>query len=664
MRSRLLKLAGSAARLFGVVALASVLPAAPARARQASTAQAPPAASAPATPAPSAAAPSGPWTQAVPRIPRQTPVAKTPPAGPAARTPRPPAPTRVAPPAPAAAPRQVVTVVHRLGGWKLLMWLAAAGPAALEIDSLPSANDVHTNIVAGYVNADGRSVVARLPQAVAEVEAAATPQLPPGFQHAGGLLSQGRSDFMLVTYDNKHVKARFVGLDASTGLSVLEAAEPILDARPFGEEGSTEEDPAVGQLVRFYAPVPVARAGSQPTPNAPPGEAFIYLNLGQADGRLTEIQLAPTGRPARFIAQSARANPAWTGAVAATPSGDMVGIVSQSMTGETQIVPVESVRRAVERVSAARKSVPQPWLGVRGDAAFHAPLPLWESTGWSPENARGFIENRRGVLLTSVAPGTPAFAAGLRPGDVISRVGAREVRVPEDLSFFLKDAGVGANLDFTVFRPLESVPMKFQVQLSGAQNPALATADFEMRAARTKLAESQTELRSVRAAEQSLRTTAAAVDAAELARLSARMREVERKMEEAKVLLKVAERRLSEAHAPAGELFALPPSAEGAFDFAASPLHTFGFQGVGMTPRGASRLGAAGGLLVVSVRPEGPAAAGGLKAGDVVETVNGQKFTRDQLRRSLLGPAPVALGVVRGGRRQTLTLALAPENNK
>ena len=132
-------------------------------------------------------------------------------------------------------------------------------------------------------------------------------------------------------------------------------------------------------------------------------------------------------------------------------------------------------------------------------------------------------------------------------------------------------------------------------------------------------------------------------------------------MEDAKVLLRMAERRLSEAHAPAGGLFAFPPSAEGAFNFAASPLHTFGFQGGGLTPRGASRLGAAGGLLVVSVRAESPAAAGGLKAGDVVETVNGQKFTRDQLSRSLLGPAPVTLGVVRGGQRQTLTFALAPD---
>src|SRR5215207_6413849 len=72
-------------------------------------------------------------------------------------------------------PRQVVTVVHRLSGWKLLTWLAVSGPPALEIDKLPSASDVHTNIVAGFVSNDGRSVMARLPQAEAELETLEVP---------------------------------------------------------------------------------------------------------------------------------------------------------------------------------------------------------------------------------------------------------------------------------------------------------------------------------------------------------------------------------------------------------------------------------------------------------------------------------------------------------
>ena len=664
MRSVLHKRPGASSRLFegAVLALILLAAAAPARARQAGPGQTPPARPAQETTAPLPPVPDSLRTrpgQPPARTPRQAPAAPAP----AGQTPRPHTPPKAAAPAHVPPPRQVVTVVHRLGGWKLLMWLASSRAGALEFDALPTASDVHTNIVAGYVNADGRSVVARLPQAVAEVEAAMQPQLPAGFNGATWPMFQGQSDFVLVTAANKHVKASFIGLDASTGLSVLEAAEPILDGRPWGFEGSTEEDPEVGQPVRFYAPAPAAPTA--PTPKAAPAtaaESYIYLNVAQADGLLTEVQLMPSGRPGRVTARAPRVNPAWTGAVAATQSGDLLGIVSRSMTGETQIVPVESVRRAVERVRAARKSVPQPWLGVRGDAAFSAPLALWESKGWEAEWARPLIQERVGVLLTSVAPGTPASAAGLRPGDVITRVGGREVRAVEDFSFVLKDAGVGASLDFTVVRPTERAPFKLPVLLSGAQNPALATADFELRAARAKLAESQTEMREVRVAEQRLRVAASAADAATLARLSARLREAERKLEEALAQLNEAETHITEAHAAPGELmpfkFGMQP-----FDIQFGPLHSLGFQGVGLTPRGGARLGSAGGLLVVAVRPESPAAAGGLKAGDVVETINGQKFTHTGLRRSLLGadPKPVSLGVVRGGRHHTLTLSLSSD---
>ncbi|HEX8294624.1 MAG TPA: hypothetical protein VF570_22905, partial [Pyrinomonadaceae bacterium] len=111
------------------------------------------------------------------------------------RAPRPaPAPPAQAPSAPASAarpaaprrgpatpafvpPREVVTVIHRLSGWKLLAWLAASGPPALELDEWPSLSDAHTNIVAGYVYGDGRGVVARLPQAEVELEAFNAPRM-------------------------------------------------------------------------------------------------------------------------------------------------------------------------------------------------------------------------------------------------------------------------------------------------------------------------------------------------------------------------------------------------------------------------------------------------------------------------------------------------------
>ena len=208
----------------------------------------------PATPAPWPAPPGArpeSWTVVAPPWPATAPSA---PAAAATQG-------RRATPAPLP-PRQVVTVVHRLSGWKLLTWLATSAPPAVQLDRLPSTADVHTNIVAGYVYEDGRTVVARLPQTEAELES--FPEPPPGFLAAGAAPRGEQPEFTLVTADNRRVPAKFVGMDAATGLSMLEAAQPVL-LGPAGDNGDTE-DPTVGQRVHLYAPAP-APVAQTPSPD-------------------------------------------------------------------------------------------------------------------------------------------------------------------------------------------------------------------------------------------------------------------------------------------------------------------------------------------------------------------------------------------------------------
>jgi S1-C subfamily serine protease len=65
-------------------------------------------------------------------------------------------------------------------------------------------------------------------------------------------------------------------------------------------------------------------------------------------------------------------------------------------------------------------------------------------------------------------------------------------------------------------------------------------------------------------------------------------------------------------------------------------------------------------VLVVSVAPESPAEASGLRTGDVIETINGQTFSRLDVRKKLsdAGATPLPVGVVREGQRLSLTLKL------
>jgi|GEM_PF-1312287 len=619
------------------------------------------------SPAPPAArqTPARPSKPATPAAPGAPPAAQGPrglltPAAQPARPAKvaPPAPgSKVAPPVP---PHRVVTVVHRVSGWKLLSLLADSAPPALELDELPSAEDVHTNVVAGFLSDDNRTVVARLPRAEVEVASAGGLSLFSGGFPPSAAAKQ--SEYTLVLADGRRIPARFVGLDAATGLSMLEAAETVRVAEVIGDAGDTE-DPAVGQRVVFYAPVPVAagsaqRKGGEARPAVPRGtavgeEGYVYASITSAEGLLTDVMRTPSGRTYAVTAQAVQVNPAWTGAVATDATGSLVGIVSRSEGGQTQIVPAQTLRLAVERVKATRASVPQPWLGARGDSATNAPLDFWVGYGWEVGRAFSLIRDKGGVLLTSVAPGTPAAQAGLRPGDLIAGVGGREVRSVQDFSQMLKEQPIGSAVEFTVLRPPQPEPLRLPVLLSGTQNPALATAEAETRAARQSLLALGTELRLAR--EEQFRSSLLSPAS------QARLKEVETKFETAMRAAEEAGRRVFEAQSRAAFAPGLPPPGPGD-DLAQRPLLFVGLRAVALSPRGAARLGSKGGFLVVTVEEGSPAAACGLRPGDVIETAGGRGFTRDlfgQLLRDAWA-APVRLGVVRSGQRSDVDFSFSP----
>lgn len=605
------------------------------------------------------------------------PTAPTPRVAPVARTPRAPAAAPVAP-RPPAPPRQVITVVHRLSGWKLLTMLTfSRAPRVVEFDELPRATDVHTNIVAGFVSEDGRTVVACLPQAEAEAEAAF--QMPDAFhdkEPASGKaleFAAGNSEIIVVRYDGAEFKARFVGLDGSTGLSFLEVAEPLLPPAPPIPHAPVLSE---GQRIRLFAPEPLPPLN----PDGPFGDAgstdeVVYAQMGVVEARLTDILRAPSGKVVQAGVRAPGLSPAWAGSIAINIAGNLIGILSQNGAGgETRLIPAEVVQRAASRVLARRASVPKPWLGVRGDAVALTPLTSLLSKGWTEERAHSLLDNRRGVVLTSVAPGTPAALAGLRPGDVIARVSEREVKSVEDFSLLLKEAGGGTTLNFTVLRAEELSPLNLSVTLSGAQNPVNATKEAELRAAATRARMTLDHERMLEA--RARVAVAGAKGALEMARMAeaearrsndaGRLAEAHRAVVDAVKEWDAAEKFAGEASKRVEQASKAAAQAQAQMGEALKARGTYakwrlidGMDAVGMTSRLASRFRAEGGMLVVSVLPGSDAEAIGLKAGDVIETLDGQPLPwRDKafdFKFDFTNNYNLNLGIVRAGQKITLT---------
>src|ERR1051325_870394 len=201
------------------------------------------------------------------------------------QTPAPP-PRKPAPPvkrsaAKAPAAPQIVTIIHRLNGLKMFRMLLRSEQQVQSVAALESAfklmDDVHTNVIAGLAMDDGETIAAWLPEA--EVEFG-----PPNMAPVAP-----RPDITVIGPEGKRLAAKYVGLDAVTGLSILRLASK--NAVPVG--AIKDEPLSTGETVLLFSPEPVIRARAML-------RSGLYARMSSIEGRIRDVIPAPSGGVARF----------------------------------------------------------------------------------------------------------------------------------------------------------------------------------------------------------------------------------------------------------------------------------------------------------------------------------------------------------------------------
>lgn len=121
------------------------------------------------------------------------------------------------------------------------------------------------------------------------------------------------------------------------------------------------------------------------------------------------------------------------------------------------IVPDEPAEQPAAAAAPRRPRAEQmdrlPEAGAEARAAGEAGY-LGIVTGAVPRELQAHLElpERSGLLVTEVAPGSPASAAGLRPHDVILGFGGREVSSPLDLVEMVEATRPGTRVKVTIVR--------------------------------------------------------------------------------------------------------------------------------------------------------------------------------------------------------------------
>jgi S1-C subfamily serine protease len=246
-----------------------------------------------------------------------------------------------------------------------------------------------------------------------------------------------------VKFQNGAVRtAQVLGTDSSTDVSVLHVNPSGLTLHPL----------RLGSAQSLVVGDPLAVIG----------DPFGYnrsLSTGVVSALDRTIQ-APNGfSVAHAIQTDAAINPGNSGGPVLNSGGQVVGIVDQIGTGNSQTASATGVGFAVP-IDVVRSELPQL---EAGQTVAHAYL------GVSTEQAPG---NSLGALVAGVAPGSAAATAGLTAGEEITAINGTRVSGPSQLVARIAALKPGDPITLTIKRTGRTVTLTATLGTQPSQAPS------------------------------------------------------------------------------------------------------------------------------------------------------------------------------------------------
>ncbi|MCG6860042.1 MAG: trypsin-like peptidase domain-containing protein [Chromatiaceae bacterium] len=232
-----------------------------------------------------------------------------------------------------------------------------------------------------------------------------------------------------VLADGTDLDVTVVGFDPETDLAVLEASATNLSVIPIGRP----EELRVGDVVLAIGnPFGIGQT--------------VTMGIVGATGR-TRLGIS---RIENFIQTDAAINPGNSGGALINARGELIGINTAifSKSGGSEgvgfAIPVDLATDVMQQVLSKGRVV-RGWIGIVGRSV-------------TPQLAESFgLRAHSGVLVSSTLENSPAERAGLRPGDVVTRVGDRAVATTHELLAAISAAGPGSDIELEVWRGSERI---------------------------------------------------------------------------------------------------------------------------------------------------------------------------------------------------------------
>ncbi len=240
----------------------------------------------------------------------------------------------------------------------------------------------------------------------------------------------GASNISVARSDGTTYPARLLGADEPNDVAVLKIEATNLPVAPLGNS----EGLIIGEVaIAIGNPFGFVIGNSEPS---------VTTGVVSATGRNLITPTAQGQMYLDMIQTDASINPGNSGGPLVNALGEVIGVNSSIFSpsggsiGLGFAIPINRVIRVTEDL-LAHGAVRRPWIGIKTE------LP---ASGSSRGSLRG------GVIVRTVAPGSPAARAGLLPGDQLVRANGRTLRNPFDWEALLLEARVGESVSLVVER--------------------------------------------------------------------------------------------------------------------------------------------------------------------------------------------------------------------
>lgn len=251
-----------------------------------------------------------------------------------------------------------------------------------------------------------------------------------------------------------------------TNAHVVSGADKVTvtlkDGRSFqGEVKGTDEvtDLAVVKINPNKESIPVASLGDSGSVNV--GDWAIAvgnpvgLNNTVTLGIISTLERssAQAGIPDKridFLQTDAAINPGNSGGPLLNAQGDVIGIntaIRRDAMGIGFAIPINKAK-SLQDTLASGQQVPHPFIGIR----MVTLTPEEAKQNNADPNSPVTLPEIEGALVLGVVPDSPALAAGLRRGDVITKIDGKKIASAQQLQEAVERSGLDATLKVEVQR--------------------------------------------------------------------------------------------------------------------------------------------------------------------------------------------------------------------